>query len=154
MPGPDGSPAIFPSDHARAIVELLRPASPDLARRWLAALLIVPAGERIGVVEAVERSIVREYGGAGGTVGVGARLEESHGPLAGIDRSDDETEARRVRVAGQPVQREGYVEQVFTEYEVRPDGTEKATGGEANRASSGGKAQAQAEPKPARRKRG
>ncbi len=46
------------------IIELLREGTPDLARRWLAALLLVPAGERAGVVAAVESSIVREYASA------------------------------------------------------------------------------------------
>jgi len=54
----------LPNDHVKAIIELLREGTPDLARRWLAALLLVPAGERAGVVAAVESSIVREYASA------------------------------------------------------------------------------------------
>ncbi len=44
------------------LTELLRPASPELARRWLAALLIVPESERAAVVDAVEKQIVDEFG--------------------------------------------------------------------------------------------
>lgn len=43
------------------IVELLRPGGTDLARRWLAALLVVPADEREGVVEAIETRVVEQY---------------------------------------------------------------------------------------------
>lgn len=45
----------------RALVELLRAGSPDLARRWLAALLLVPETDRERIVEAVEHQIVNEY---------------------------------------------------------------------------------------------
>ncbi len=34
---------------------------PELARRWLAALLLVPPDERQSVVDAIEEQIVREY---------------------------------------------------------------------------------------------
>lgn len=57
-PGP-GAP--LPNDHVRAIIELLRPATPDLGRRWLAALLLVPEAERAAVVEAVEGRIFEQY---------------------------------------------------------------------------------------------
>lgn len=125
---PNGSRMVFPNDHARAIVELLRPASPDLARRWLAALLLVPAGERLGLVEAVERSIVAEYGGAlragdgPASSPTGERTADTATPLD--DKVDNKVgEPRTLRVARPPVQRDGYVEQVFTEYEVqRSDG--------------------------------
>lgn len=43
------------------LVELLRPATPELARRWLAAMLLVPESERAGVVAAVERQIIATY---------------------------------------------------------------------------------------------
>ncbi len=65
MPGGRAGSGPLPDDHARMLVELLRPAGPELARRWVAALLLVPEGEREGVVSAVERSIVEEYGGRG-----------------------------------------------------------------------------------------
>lgn len=44
------------------IVELLRPAGPDLARRWLAALLLVDISEREAVVSSIERQIAETYG--------------------------------------------------------------------------------------------
>jgi len=44
------------------LIELLKPAGPDLARRWLAPLMLVPHAEREAVVAEVERSIVSEYG--------------------------------------------------------------------------------------------
>ncbi len=43
------------------LIELLRPMGPQLARRWLAALLLVPEDERESLVEAIEEQIVREY---------------------------------------------------------------------------------------------
>ncbi len=46
------------------LVELLRAGSPELARRWVAALMLVPEDRRQGIVEAVERQIVEEYGGS------------------------------------------------------------------------------------------
>jgi hypothetical protein len=34
---------------------------PELARRWVAALLLVPESERESLVKAIEEQIVREY---------------------------------------------------------------------------------------------
>lgn len=51
----------MPTDHVRLIVELLRPAGPDLARRWLSALLLVPEDEREVVVSSVEARIAESY---------------------------------------------------------------------------------------------
>ncbi len=140
---PAGSPKLFPTDHARALVELMRPAGPDLARRWLAALLLVPAGERVGIVEAIERSIVREFGHlrpftAPPAIVTGQELDEpaaqgaphiasaaSKPPRRGRANADPNLkpspapEPRTVRVARPPIQRHGYTEQVFTDYEVR-----------------------------------
>ncbi len=39
---------------------------PELARRWVAALMLVPEADRESVVEAVERRIVEEYAGGDG----------------------------------------------------------------------------------------
>lgn len=58
---PVGSDPLSPNDHLRMLIELLRPAGPALARRWVAALLLVPDNERESVVSAVERRIVDEY---------------------------------------------------------------------------------------------
>ncbi|MBZ0170914.1 MAG: hypothetical protein K8E66_00900 [Phycisphaerales bacterium] len=47
------------------LIELMRPAGPELARRWVAALTRVPEAQRESVVEAVERRIVDEYASGG-----------------------------------------------------------------------------------------
>lgn len=62
-PGESGtaSQTLSPNVHVRALVELMRPAGIDLARRWVAALLLVPEHEREGVVLAVEKRIVEEF---------------------------------------------------------------------------------------------
>lgn len=44
------------------LTELMRAMGPELGRRWLAALTLVPEHEREAVVEAVERQIVEEFG--------------------------------------------------------------------------------------------
>lgn len=80
------------------IVELLRPAGPELARRWLAALLLVPEAERAAVVDAVEARLASTYG------------------FTPAPRAEGET--RRVVVKYPPVQREGYVEEEERTYEV------------------------------------
>jgi len=72
-------------------------SGPDLGRRWLASLLVVPADEREAVVRAVER-----------------RVAEVFGPHA---HADDEI---LLDVAEAPVQRDGYVEQVIRTY-ARPE---------------------------------
>jgi hypothetical protein len=46
------------------VADLLQPAMPDLARRWLSALLLVPPEERADVVARVEGRIVATYGAA------------------------------------------------------------------------------------------
>lgn len=43
------------------IVELMRPAGADLARRWLAALLVAPEEEREAIVASVEARLVELY---------------------------------------------------------------------------------------------
>lgn len=57
------SPVLLPNDHLTMLTELLRPLGPELGRRWLAALLLVPEAERGALVAAIEEQIVREYGG-------------------------------------------------------------------------------------------
>lgn len=39
----------------------MQPAGPDLARRWLAVLTLVPESEREAVVRTVERQIHAEF---------------------------------------------------------------------------------------------
>lgn len=82
------------------MAELLQPAGPDLARRWLVALLLVPREEREAIVAAVERRIVEAYP-------PGRQAD----PIA--------RESQTIEVVHQPKQREGYVEQVVTTYETR-----------------------------------
>lgn len=79
------------------LVELLRPGSVELARRWVAALLLVPEHERANVVAAIERRIVEVY-------------ERPASAEAG---------EREVVVRYPAVQREGYVEEVVKRYGVR-----------------------------------
>lgn len=50
-----------PADHLRLLIELMQPASPELARRWLAALLLVPREEREAVVASIEARINQLY---------------------------------------------------------------------------------------------
>ncbi|MEM9372621.1 MAG: hypothetical protein AAGA55_03175 [Planctomycetota bacterium] len=43
------------------LIELLKPSGPELARRWLAALMLVPEDVREHVVDVVEAQIVADY---------------------------------------------------------------------------------------------
>jgi hypothetical protein len=74
------------------VIELMQPAGPDLARRWLAALLLVPREEREATVAAVEARVNALY------------------PMRAVDRGEE------LEVVHAPVQREGYVEEVRTTY--------------------------------------
>jgi hypothetical protein len=94
---------LSPNDHARMLVELLRPGGVELARRWVAALLLAPPGEREGVVAAVEEQMARLYTEAGERAAEGA-----------------DARADELRVAYPPQQRDGFVEQAFTTYDVTP----------------------------------
>jgi hypothetical protein len=96
-----GSPTPSPNDHVRTLIELMRPGGVDLARRWLAALLLVPPGEREEVVKAVEARIVAEYDKACAAEGDGSR---------------------EIVVRYPAVQREGYVEEVVKRYGVAENG--------------------------------
>ncbi len=87
---PAGSRTPLPNDHVRAIIELLREGTPDLARRWLAALLLVPPAERAGIVSAVEAQIVREF----------------------ATSAEDQT----VRLVHPPVAGDGFIEQRIVTY--------------------------------------
>jgi len=44
------------------LVDLLQPVGPERARRWLAALTLVPEDEREGVIQSVEAAILKQYG--------------------------------------------------------------------------------------------
>ena len=84
------------------LIELLQPTGPDLARRWLAALLLVPREDRQGVVVSVEDRITSMYANADGIA------------------SNEADEPREVDVVHPPVQHDGYVEEVRTTYSA-PD---------------------------------
>jgi hypothetical protein len=84
------------------LTELLKPGGVELARRWLAALLLVPAAEREVVVKAVEAKIVKEY-----DLPLDAEAQEGAG-----------AEPREMVVRYPAVQREGYVEEVVKRYGV------------------------------------
>lgn len=51
----------LPQDHLALLIQLLKPATPELARRWLAALLLAPADQRPKIVEAVEAQLSRLF---------------------------------------------------------------------------------------------
>ncbi len=118
QPAPTRTPT--PNDHVRAIVELLRPGTPDLARRWLAALLIVPEEEREAVVSAIERRIVAQYPlpavPAAGALGEGVVAPAVVTKSIGAPRLPGTP--RQVNIKHPPVQKQGYVEEVIRTYEV------------------------------------
>lgn len=58
----DGSGGLSPNDHLSMMLELCKPESMGMIRRWVSALMLVPEGERAGVVRAVEKQIVEEFG--------------------------------------------------------------------------------------------
>jgi hypothetical protein len=98
------SPTLSPNDHARMLIELLRPTGVELARRWLAALQIVPIDERESVVAAIEHAILQQYTGA--SAGTEFATSVAHSPPN-----------PELHVVFPPVQRDGYVEQVIKTYE-------------------------------------
>lgn len=79
------------------LVSLLRPGGVELARRWLAALQLIPPAQREAVVASVEAQIVAEFGA----------------PVAPADDA-----AREMVVRYPPVQKAGYVEEVVKRYGV------------------------------------
>lgn len=60
-PGPGPSGTLSPSDHLKLLVDLLKPLGPELARRLVAALTLVPEDQRLAVIQSVEAEIVRQY---------------------------------------------------------------------------------------------
>ncbi len=90
------------------LVELLRPLGPELARRWLAALLAIPAHEREAAVAAIESRVAEAY-------------EQR---LAGSRKKS--RKGRSIDVVSPPVQREGYTEQVVTTYDVGESSAQQA----------------------------
>lgn len=99
---------------------MLRPGTPDLARRWLAALLIVPEEEREAVVSAIERRIVAQYplpaAPAACALGEGVVAPAVVTKSIGAPRLPGTP--RQVNIKHPPVQKQGYVEEVIRTYEV------------------------------------
>lgn len=85
---------VTPADHVRMLADLLQPATPDLARRWLAALLMVPAEERAGIVKAVEARIVEQFG----SVDEGMRVDQLSDEMS-EDVEDQRVSSGRIREA-------------------------------------------------------
>ena len=76
----------------------MRSVGPELARRWLAALLVVPSEQREALVAEVERRVVAAHGRA-----TTAAAEAKRGEPV-------------VYVRGAAAQRDGFVEEVETSY--------------------------------------
>ncbi len=113
---------LLPSDHVRLLVELLRPLTPELARRWLSALLLVPGEERSAVVARVERAIVDAYSGTSSLAEpIDPRGAREHPIDLPAIPPDDRAEERQVHVVYPPRQREGFVEQVVRTYQRQGD---------------------------------
>jgi len=79
------------------LIELLRAGTPDLARRWVAALLLVPESERAAVVNAVELRIVTEYG-------------------ALASHAESDADPPMMHIAENPVVKDGHTEQIIRSY--------------------------------------
>lgn len=75
------------------LVELMKPAGPDMARRWLACLLCVPESERAALLAEMEAR---------------AAAFASGSPASPADPE--------ITVVHPPVQHEGYTEQVSATY--------------------------------------
>ncbi|MDX2131303.1 MAG: hypothetical protein SFY69_04550 [Planctomycetota bacterium] len=91
------------------LVDLLRPGTADLARRWVGALLTVDPADREALVAEVERRVASLY-----PLAPGADQPDAGSSLSG---AADEPPAEPVDVVHPPRQRDGYVEQVRVTYE-------------------------------------
>lgn len=92
------------------LVELLRPVGPELARRWLAALLAIPAHEREQAVAAIE-----------------ARIAQAYAADTGASRKRGAKRGKSFDVVAPPVQKDGYTEQVVTTYDVQESESREQT---------------------------
>lgn len=111
---PGRSPTPSPADHVRTLVELLRPAGPDLARRLVAALLLAPADEREAIVSSIETKMVELYAPLGADDPIDKQIAQTS-----ADQTDDQP--RMMNVIDPPVQRDGFVEQTIHTYEIKED---------------------------------
>ncbi len=57
----DESRELSPNDHMALMLELCKPESMPLVRRWVAALMLVPEDQRESIVQAVETQIVADF---------------------------------------------------------------------------------------------
>ena len=145
-----GTAGPLPQDHVKLLIGLLRPMGAELARRWVAALMMVPAEERLDVVGAVEERITRVYGAARESGVIAKAMEDGVNGEAKVGNSgagDGQADERadengddgvpELVVRGQPVQREGYVEEREVVYSRSGagKGAGKGANGERKRAS-------------------
>ena len=80
------------------LVKLMREGGVERTRRWVAALLLAPEPERDAIVDAVARRLAAIY----------ADVPSDADPSDGSGHV--------LRVAGDPVQRDGFIEQVIRSY--------------------------------------
>lgn len=78
---------------------MLRPCGVELARRWVAALLVVDESEREALVSAVERQVVATYG-----------ISRDY------SEPNEETRSLEMTVVHEPVQKAQYVEHIEVSY--------------------------------------
>lgn len=98
---------------------MLRTGGTDLARRWVAALMLAPESDRPAIVAEVERRLVTIY----------AEPLVQHADAEPADLSEDaeaESLAPVVHVVSPPFERAGYVEQVERAYSAEAPGKAKA----------------------------
>ena len=55
------SPELSPNEHLDLMLELCKPESMALIRRWVSALMLVPKDQRNEIVKAVEKQIVTDF---------------------------------------------------------------------------------------------
>lgn len=94
---------------------MLRPGGIDLARRWVAALMLAPESDRPAIVAEVERRLVTMYAE----------------PMIERAAENDDAEAESdnapvVHVVVPPVQKAGYIEEVERAYTAETPGKARA----------------------------
>lgn len=119
------SSTVSQGDHVRLLVELLQPLGPELARRWVAALMMVDREDREAMVSAIERKVVENYGPHAKTPARSAEstaVAEGHAP-------------REITLVHPPRRDSEYIERIETTYEVRaPSRRSTQIGSKAKRA--------------------
>lgn len=89
-------PTPSPNDHLRLLIELMRPCGTELARRWVAALLLVPPEEREALVREVERRVVEAFADrAPEDFGKASELKATPKPKASPTRKRGDVHARQ-----------------------------------------------------------